>query len=239
MTMHINDDDLILYYYGELDAAGDVRAREHLDACATCRGGFVQLQRTRAAIDSLPPPSLERGFEARVWQRLVPELGSDPQVRPRGPTPTWLAMAAAAVIAVAVGAFFAGRVSRPATFLTMAPVANASRPERALKVDLAAHLDRAELALVELMNADGRDLQGERTRAEDLVAANRLYRETAATAGDQNVGGVLEELERALIEVAGASAPAALGGLRQRVDARGLLFKLREMRASLREDESL
>jgi hypothetical protein len=239
MTMHLSEDDLILHYYGELDEDGDARAREHLDACAACRGSFVQLQRTMAAIDSLPPPPVARGFEARVWQRLAPELGSDAGAPPQGLTSRWLAMAAAAVIVIAAAAFFAGRVSSPVTPIAVAPVADRSRPERMLEADLADHLDRAELALVELMNADGSDLPGERARAEDLVAANRLYRETAATAGDQNVGDVLEELERVLIEVAAAPAPAALGGLRQRVEARGLLFKLRVMRVSLREDESL
>ena len=89
------------------------------------------------------------------------------------------------------------------------------------------------------MTADGSDLAGERARAENLVADNRLYRETAQDAGHPNVADVLDELERVLIEVAAAPAPAALGDVRQRVDARGLLFKLRVMRESLREDQTL
>ena len=59
--------------------------------------------------------------------------------------------------------------------------------ERILLVDLGEHLDRSQMVLVELVSADESDavdISGERARAEQLVAANRLYRQTADDTGD-------------------------------------------------------
>ena len=42
----------------------------------------------------------------------------------------------------------------------------------------------------------------ERERAEELVAANRLYRQTATATGDAAVSELLDELERILVELA-------------------------------------
>jgi hypothetical protein len=111
--------------------------------------------------------------------------------------------------------------------------------DRVLLVDLSDHLDRTETALVEFVSGtDGRDLASGRARVEDLVAANRLYRRTAAVAGDQGVADVLDELERVLIEIAGAAPEAStddLDVMRRRIDTRGLLFKVRVMREQLQE----
>jgi hypothetical protein len=73
---------------------------------------------------------------------------------------------------------------------------------------------------------------------EDLVAANRLYRQTALANGDRGVADVLDDLERVLIEIAGASPEASTGDLdvmRRRIDTRGLLFKVRVMRDELQQ----
>ncbi|MGH9349268.1 MAG: hypothetical protein ACRD26_18590, partial [Vicinamibacterales bacterium] len=111
--------------------------------------------------------------------------------------------------------------------------------ERVLIVDLGDHLDRSELALVEFVSGtDGEHMAASRARVEELVAANRLYRRTAATSGDAAVADVLDELERVLIEIAGAAPTASAGDLdavRQRIDTRGLLFKVRVMRDELQE----
>jgi hypothetical protein len=136
-------------------------------------------------------------------------------------------------------AFIAGQfTSRPS-----APVQSASTqesmPERVLLVDLGDHLDRSELALIEFVSGtDGEHIASSRSRVEELVAANRLYRRTAVTSGDPGVADVLDELERALIEIAGTAPTATtrdLDIMRQRIDARGLLFKVRVMREQLQE----
>ena len=114
--------------------------------------------------------------------------------------------------------------------------------ERVLLVDLGDHLDRTEQTLVEFVSrADATRDTEVRTRTEDLVAANRLYRGTAEATGDQAVTDVLDDLERVLIEIAGvpANAPASeLESIRRRIDARDLLFKLRVMRMELEQRAS-
>ncbi|HVX65032.1 MAG TPA: hypothetical protein VHA11_00445, partial [Bryobacteraceae bacterium] len=96
------------------------------------------------------------------------------------------------------------------------------------------------MVLLELVNATpqdgGVDISGEQKRAEDLILSNRLYRQTAARAGDPGVATVLDDLERVLIEI--ANSPARLSSeefedLRHRVEAQGLLFKVRVIDSQL------
>jgi hypothetical protein len=249
-TMHLTDDDLVLHYYGEMTEAGDARACAHLEACARCRENLQKLQRVMAAIDSAPAPEPDAFFEQRTWARLQGQLGhhEEHEEKSWAPAPPdrrwtlpWAAIgwgAAAALIVIA--AFLAGRFypAAPAGPATMTATREAVG-ERVLLVDLGDHLDRTENALVEFVTGtDGRDIAGSRTRVEDLVAANRLYRRTAVTSGDQAVADVLDELERVLIEIAGTSPEAStddLDAVRRRIDTRGLLFKVRVMRDELQE----
>ena len=75
------------------------------------------------------------------------------------------------------------------------------------------------------------DIGSEQSRARDLVAANRLYRQTAVQAGDEGeIGDLLDELERVLLEIANAPPDAARGdldALRAHIEQRGLLFRVR------------
>lgn len=235
--MHLTDDELVLHYYGEMSEAAEARACAHLEACADCRRSLASLQRVMAAIDTAPVPEPDAWFEQRTWARLEPALAR------RGPSRwlagglPWPALAwGAAAALVVIAAFVAGRFSpsAPAPVQTTAGTQEPVR-ERVLLVDLGDHLDRSELALVELVSGDA---AGDAARVQDLVAANRLYRRTAAASGDQAVADVLDDLERVLIEIAGSGPNATetdLDAVRQRIDTRGLLFKVRVMRERLQE----
>ena len=79
-----------------------------------------------------------------------------------------------------------------------------------------------------------------RERAEDLVAANRLYRLTAERSGEAGVASVLDELERTLIEI--AHSPSKLSSpqfedLRRRIESQGILFKVRVIDSQVRQRE--
>ena len=66
--MHLNEDDLILHYYGEVEpadrrseagATAEDRRSEagidaHLAACVECRGAFEQLRRVMETLDAAP-----------------------------------------------------------------------------------------------------------------------------------------------------------------------------------------
>ena len=236
--MHLNEDDLVLHYYGEMDGEAEARAAAHISECAACHAGYTRLQRVLAAVDAAPVPDAPPGFERIVWARLEPNLR-----RRRGwgswfvASPARLAWAAAIVLLVGAS-FFAGRTYRGdgGSVGSMAQVR-----ERILLIDLGDHLDRSQMVLVEIASAGGDeaiDLTAERERAVQLVQDNRLYRRTAMTSGDTAIVEVLDDLERVLVEVAAGPAQVRatdLGGVQQRIDARDLLFKLRVLAADVRD----
>ncbi len=235
--MHITEDDLILHYYGELESTAARRTADHLRECTACNGSFTTLQRVLAAVDAAPPVELGDGFERKVWARLQPELDREPR---RGwlswfvLSPARLAWVAAVVILVGA-AFFAGRVSQPAvpSSATETTTASTGLSERILLADLGEHLDRSQLMLTELVSADPddtADFAAQRTRAEELVADNRLYRQTAAANGNTSLAAVLDDLEQVLVDVAASPdnvSVADFGDVRQRIESKGLLLKVR------------
>ena len=247
--MHVTEEELILHYYGE--AQNGAAVDDHLGSCAACRQEFSGLQQALALVDTDTVPDPGPGFERRVWARLEPELEAQRHsswwswLRP---TPTRLAGAAGAA-AVVVAAFVAGRVSGPAPTPAPAPSQAAATPadqsnEGVLVLAVVDHLDRSQMVLIELMNADLDqpvvNITSEQSRARDLVAANRLYRASAAQAGDDTTGDVLDELERVLIEIANAPEDASkteLDALRARIASRGLLFRVRVVNSEMRQRE--
>jgi hypothetical protein len=240
-SMHLNEDDLVLHYYGELAATEDRRAAAHLAQCQPCRQQFTRLQRVLGAVDeSVLAGDLPDSFERTVWARLEPNL------RPARSRFGFLAfspaLGLAAMVLLLVGAaFYAGRVSSPRVDPAAPAPEQAQVRERILLVDLGEHLDRSQMILVELVSGAGDgsiDISAERRRAEDLLAANRLYRQTAASTGQQNVVELLSELERVLVEVAASPdlpADERLGAVRKQIESQGLLFRVRVVSSKIRE----
>ena len=234
---HLSEQDLVLHYYGE-GAAG---AGEHLQTCDTCRASFDALTRVLRAMDGLDAPELAAGYEGRVWNRLAPELKNSQARWWRG-FASWLTprrlVAASAIAALLVAAFLAGRISQQRQ-----QVAGLSGPvrERIMLVAVGEHLERSQMILVELVNNASTgtvDISEEKQRARDLVSENRLYRQAALKSGDRRVSSVLDELERTLLEV--AHSPSKLDSeefeqIRRRIEAEGILFKIRVVGSNLRE----
>ncbi len=237
---HPNEDELVLHYYGELDAAGSARTEQHLGSCLECRHGYTRLQRVMAIVDTVPEPVLPDGFERTVWARLQPNLPSSAGWRTwLSFSPVHLAWASAVVLLVSV-AFYAGRMThREKARVEVA--AGAELREQVLLADLGEHLDRSQAMLVDLVTNDEAgmvDVSTERARAFELVAANRLYRQTAAATGEARVTELLDQLEQLLVEL--AASPDTLSAdeidsVRTRIDDNGLLFKVRVLSSSVRE----
>jgi hypothetical protein len=98
------------------------------------------------------------------------------------------------------------------------------------------------MVLLEVVNAPaGRpDIAASQRSAEELAAANRLYRQAAARAGEPAVASVLEDLERVLIEIAHSPSPASsaeVARLQERIESKGLLLKVRVIGSHVREKE--
>jgi hypothetical protein len=235
---HLSDDDLVLIHYGE-EAGAEVEA--HLASCASCAERLRALGRT-LSLASLPEaPERGEDYGARVWERLRPQLGIPeprPKVVPMRRRFVPRVASAAALAAALVLAFLLGRQfpDRPQ------PLSPEVR-ERVLLVAVGEHLERSQMVLVELVNApagEALDVSVQRAHADELVSANRLYRQTAARSGEPALVAVLEELERVLVEVAAgpeAITPDDLAELRRRIESRGLLFRVRVIGSQVRERE--
>jgi len=108
--MHVNEDDLVLHYYGELAPGDETRVAAHVRDCRECHAAFRRLQQVLTSIDesALAPPDLPDGFERVVWARLQPEL----QRTRRGWVSRLMHMPqlgwAAAAVVLAAGSFYAG-----------------------------------------------------------------------------------------------------------------------------------
>lgn len=232
---HLSEEQLVLYYYGEGD--GSPAVRDHLDGCEACRSEYAGLQRVLNVVDAAPVPERAAGYGAQVWSRLQPRLGLRRRMLPLfWPARHWAAAAAVATLMIA--AFLAGRYYPKAQ--TGAPMASAGQVrERILLVAVGDHLERSQMVLVELVNArpgQTLDVSSERERAGDLVAENRLYRQTAARTGDTRVANVLDELEPVLLDIAHGPdrlTPEQLERLRQRIEGDGILFKVRVVGSSV------
>jgi hypothetical protein len=256
--LHLTEDDLVLHYYGEMPPGQEAAAASHLDACAACRQEYARLQRVLGVVDeaATAPLDLPPSFERTVWARLEPNLGQATSDRFRSAqgrrglrwlmfSPAPLALAASIVVLV-VGAFFAGRSMAPSPAPSAPPVApppavaTGDLRERIFLVDLGQHLDRSQMMLVELVSGDEQDvdLAGDRARAEELVADNRLYRLAAEQTGDAAVTDLLDEIERILTEIAASPerlSSEELAAMRRRIEARDLLFKVRVVSSEVRE----
>ncbi|MPY91183.1 MAG: hypothetical protein GEU99_25140 [Luteitalea sp.] len=247
MTPHLTEDDLLLHYYGETDPSREGIVAAHLGACAECRASLVGLERLLAMVNSGVDVDLPQTFERDIWRRLAPHV-----VRPHASvlwstvlTPRWLAWgAAAAGVVLAVLLVVQLRLHGPSPRKAAdegphrAPATADVFRERVLLADLENHFERSEMMLVELVNTSHytpAEIQREQARAEDLLAANRLYRQTAANVGNAPVAHVLEELERLLVDVAASSPTAAAADLEvlgRRTESQSLIFKVRVLSRS-------
>lgn len=260
---HCSDDDLVLHHYSE---APEVSAHvATCAACAERARDLALLLSSVEAEDTLPERGPEYGRD--VWARVEPRLDRGERragpalsamddrdaglVRPAPARLTRVAprpavqwgLAAAATLALAATSFFGGRLSMgtaPAVAPTRTAVVNTSDPElarRVLFLSVADHLERSDRVLTDIMNAPEADISVEQQWADDLIAANRLYRQDAVEANEASVADVLDELERTLLDVVHrpSESPADLDQIRRRIDSAALLFKVRVLTNELRQ----
>jgi hypothetical protein len=140
-------------------------------------------------------------------------------------------------------AFLAGRFYPQGREPAQTAKADPQAKERVLLVAVGDYLERSQMVLFELVNADPQhplDISAEQERAADLVSESRLYRQTAAHTGDTAIAGVLDDIDRVLLEIAHSPSPMTPGDLqklRQRLEAEGILFKIRVLGSNVRNQE--
>jgi hypothetical protein len=239
---HLNEEQLVFHYYGEPDDR--VVAEAHLAACPECRAAYQSLQRVLNVVEGASIPEPKSGYEDGVWRRLEPKLGYRRRFRWSFWSEPRKFVLAASVALLVIASFLIGRWMAP----TAAPEIAGSDlgvRERVLLVALGDHLERSQMVLVELANArpGGEiDISDEQQWAEDLLGANRLYRQTAATTGEKSLTAVLDDLERVLVEIARSPSTLSreeLQEIRERIESQGILFKIRVLGSQINSPESL
>ena len=241
---HISEEQLVLFYYGESAEATAIES--HLAGFENCRADFRALQLVLNTVDSAPVPERGAEYGPAVWRRIEGRLGAR---RKRSTMHWWIWSPALAALIVA--AFLAGRFTQRSLLTDIAKnqqtrgASSQQVRERILLVAVGDHLERSQMVLAELNNApEGKgklDISDERQMAADLLDDNRLYRQTARTTGDSAVASVLDDLERVLIEIAHSPSEVSseqLDDLRQEIENRGLLFKVRVLGSRVRQQES-
>ena len=240
---HLTEQELVMHHYHDEDSPAAVA--QHLAACDVCRAEYNSIQRVLALVDEIPIPERAENYGEQVWTRLRWRLGSAQRQN------TWRSLlAAAAVIAVAflAGQWWHARNAAPTVVAGSAKGTAASTQadsqNRVLFVVVTDHLDSSERMLLQVVNSDskrGLDLTSERGRAEELVASNRIYRQTAEQRGDDRLASVLSDLEPVLLEIAhsdGKLSPEEAAALQKRIDSKGLLFKVRVISAQTSGQEA-
>ena len=245
---HLNEEQIILHYYG--DAEGEPEIERHLAACTECRTEFARVQATLQQIEPLEVPEPAASFEEKTWLNLrdsLPEKGSFFR-RLFGAQQKWAFAGVMALLLAA--AFFAGRFWPRAGEKDIAlqqgqPVQ--ANPQRVVLVAVGDHLERSQMLLVEIMNADAKssvDFSAEQAQARDLLDSNHLYRASAQQTGDPQIARLLDQLGRVLAEVANGPkevSPEDLQQVRHTIQSEGLLFKVRvvgsEVNSKIRQPE--
>jgi Putative zinc-finger len=259
---HPSDETLNDYIERELSPADHVRVAAHLETCANCALVVEEIHhvlREAASLGPIAPPP-------HVWTRLQAEIDSRDSADSRDSSlssdsfrrlPSHRIAWALATAALVVMAFLAGRLinlreQQPGA-VPQAAVAGSTAAvrdeavvrERVLLIAVGDHLERSQMVLVELAHAETRgslDISAERQLADDLVASNRLYRQTAVQMGQANVAGLLDELERVLLEVARGPSTVnmrQLAIIQQQIEAQGILFKMKVVGSDIRQPPGL
>jgi hypothetical protein len=231
---HLEEAELVEHYYEESANMGE--CERHLKACPVCAKRYAELCRVLDGVATPTPPARSEDYVEQVWQSIgaylpVYEKPKNSWMRFYRP----LGWAAACVLLVAV-AFVAGRRWERKQAPPVAEAVDPQARQRLVIVVLGDHLDRSEQLLVQLNHAGGNDLSTLplRSEARELLASNRLVRQSAMQAGDLNVEASLDRLERLLMELANEPdklTEADLNRLRQEMNTDGLLFDIRVLRS--------
>jgi hypothetical protein len=225
----ITDDDLLLYYYRELDAAERARIGAALSAQPELAQRLHRLVARLDAVAAQPEVPVPPQFQQR-WQAALDVAATRTRAAPerrRSFNYTgWLAIAATLVIALVVSF----QVIRPGPNLQAeAPVpaptgepgpAEPSAYEHGLKFHLASTERR-------LANLEAATPEERAKLIETIIGQNRIYALAAERAGEPQLARVLRAFTPVLEDVASGRAQSTEGSLAQ------LGFELRVMQARL------
>jgi hypothetical protein len=231
---HLTEEQLVAHHYRDGDAPP--HAKEHLAECSECTRQYDTIRRVLALVTDAPVPERSGAYGDEVWTRLRWKLGSS---RRRSGWQTALAAAAMLAVVFVAGYLWRAQHGAPLPALSEAGAPLASEPDRTriLLFVVSDHLDVSERVLLEVANVEAGqklDNSAQQERVEDLLTANRIYRQSAVQRGDERIAQLLADLEPILIELTHAGTTLEgkqLTDLQRRIESKGLLFKVRVMSA--------
>jgi hypothetical protein len=217
--LHLTDEQMFHYLYGDLLET----EKEHLESCGVCQSEIESFRRTldHLAQWSAPPRSADYGNF--VWRRLITQIAA-----PRKPLWSrpvvlgWFSLVAtglAAVLIVLIPHHQSG--ANPSSPVRRVPVS-----ERLLQVAVQDHVRRASSLFAKLENQPGTGTANQSERASEweaisnLIAENRLYRQTAEQEDDRHAVQLLTDLETALVtlkHISGRPSAAEVQDLKKRL----------------------
>lgn len=220
---HLSDDRIIVL----LHSAATAEEASHLANCAQCRSEFEAYQATLEYVSQWRAPDRGPQYGARVWRRVAGEI------RPRrrfkwmsAPSAVWAAVAACGIVLLVLP------MLRHNTARDVAPASNSEAQEsapngRLLDTALGDHLERASILFTHVLNDPG-FAAADDDDVENLIAENRLYRQTAEQQDDRDAALLLSDVETVLLDLQHSSAaPAAeLRYVQQRISDSSLRFRL-------------
>ncbi len=240
---HISEEQLIEHYYAESPQSAQIE--HHLRECCECTEAYSALRADLTAIEPIAVPARDALHGERVWQsirnRVSPYEREQPGFWQRFSNVRTLSFAAACALIVAV-AFFAGRLWEYDQRRPQIQTAAENRPRQpVILVVLGDHLSRSERFLVALKHDDSAESTAlVKAQAQDLLSANRLYRESATEAGHPAFASALDRLERVLAEIANEpdnASPDRLIELQKEFNTDGLLFEVRVLRSRVLDEQ--
>lgn len=256
---HLTEEEWIEYYYGE--SADKEQAQVHIAQCAECAEVGRTLAHDLATMrEREGDPQRGADYGAQVWQALRPSL--TPYARTQSAHWFWkfparwnrrLVFASAAVVlaAIAVAAFYSGRVWEQKRAPQIAAINNGQAGQRIILFVVSDHLDRSQRLLAELDDPDQAAADhGLQATARELLTENRLYRQSSArvsAAGakdgaavtDSSLEMILNDLEPVLVELANQPEDlnrAEIIRLSKELNTGELLFEIRVLRSKVHED---
>lgn len=246
---HLTEEEWIEHYYGE--SSDSQAVQQHLAECAECAAMGRELARDLTALrEREVEPQRGGNYGEKVWQSLRSSL--TPYKREQTGRWYWplrwnvgFATAAVTLAAIAVAAFYSGRLWEQRSAPQIAAANQAHAGERIILFVVSDHLDRSQRLLAELNDPDQAAADhGLQATARELLTENRLYRQSSrhdpAAEEDTSLETILDDLEPALIELAnqpGELDRTKIVQLRKELNTGGLLFEIHVLRSRARQQE--
>ena len=233
-----NKDDLILFYYGELNHDENREVRNALASSGELQQEYAELcdfLDNNARMEVPPAESnLNQRIMAGVFQEAEKQAAhKEKKVNEKSTSDTigWLSLGnwpklagiSFALSFVVISIFFLGRWSSPnkqPISIAETPINSMEKREffsaeesrRVLLNNVSSHFEIGGRLFTLVSNGNGEvseQLEARKETIEELVALNRLYRRIAEKTGDKQLANLLHQMESILIEINNTDASSA------------------------------